>query len=187
LVLNPVLWTGFFYEVAEMAEIKSTLDIIMERTKNLTMTDKEKASFKQKEVEGKVKGWIQKYQDGTVQLDALRSDFKNEMTEYPEVSQILKMQLLDCLRLTGDNGSILRLFEDILGTDTNTIENMIQSLKKDMENLRMEKMSALRDDLREKKIYGSSVVPNQDRDGYLQESMLKAESELKERLKALEG
>jgi hypothetical protein len=38
-----------------MAEIKSTLDIIMERTKNLTMTDEEKASFRRKEAEGKVR------------------------------------------------------------------------------------------------------------------------------------
>ncbi len=109
-----------------MAEIKSTLDIIMERTKNLTMTDKEKASFRRKETEGKVKGWIQKYQDGAIGLDTLKSDFEKERTEYPEVRQILKSQLLDCLRLTGDNGKILRLLEDILGISTNTIKNMIQ-------------------------------------------------------------
>ena len=170
-----------------MAEIKSTLDIIMERTKNLTMTDKEKASFRQNETEGKVKGWIQKYQDGIVGLDALRSDFVKERKEYPEVRQIFKAQLLDCLRLTGENGRILRLFEDILGINTNPIENMIQSLKQEMEILRMERMAAVRDDLRGKKISGSSVVPNPDRDGYLQESILKAESELRKRLKSLEG
>jgi hypothetical protein len=90
-----------------MAEIKSTLDIIMERTKNLTMTDKEKASFRRKEAEGKVKGWVQKYQDGVIELDTIKSYFEKEITEYPEVRQILKSQLLDCLKLTGDNGKIL--------------------------------------------------------------------------------
>jgi hypothetical protein len=170
-----------------MAEIKSTLDIIMERTKNLTMTDKEKASFRQNETEGKVKGWIQKYKDGIVGLDTLRSDFEKERKEYPEVRQILKSQLLDCLRLTGDNGKILRLLEDVLEISTNTIKNTIQSLKQEMEILRKERMATVRDDLREKKIYGSAVVPNPDRDGYLQESILKAESELRKRLKALEG
>ena len=82
-----------------MAEIKSTLDIIMERTKNLTMTDEEKASFRRKEAEGKVKGWIQKYQDGAIGLDKLKSDFKKEQAEYPEALHILKSQLLDCLTL----------------------------------------------------------------------------------------
>jgi hypothetical protein len=170
-----------------MAEIKSTLDIIMERTKNLTMTDKEKASFRQNETEGKVKGWIQKYMDGIVGLDTLRSDFEKERKEYPEVRQIFKAQLLDCLRLTGDNGKILRLLEDVLGINTNSINNTIQSLKQEMEILRMERMAAVRDDLRGKKISGSSVIPNPDRDGYLQGSILKAESELRKRLESLEG
>jgi hypothetical protein len=170
-----------------MAEIKSTLDIIMERTKNLTMTDKEKASFRRTEAEGKVKGWIQKYQDGVIELDTLKSDFEKDMTEYPEVRQIFKSQLLGCLRLTGDNGKIFRLLEDIIGINTNTIKNTIQSLKQDVETLRIERTASIREDLRGKKIYGSSVVPNPDRGGYLQDSILKAESELRRQLQSLEG
>lgn len=185
--MNPVLWTGFFYEVAEMAEIKSTLDIIMERTKNLTMTDKDKASFRRTETEGKVRGWIQKYQDGLIELDTLKSDFKREITEYPEVRQIFKSQLLGCLRLTGDNEKILKLFEVILGINTNTIKNMIQALKQEMETLRIERMASIRDDLEKKKIYGSSVGPNPGRGGYLQESIQKAESELQKQLQSIEG
>lgn len=170
-----------------MAEIKSTLDIIMERTKNLTMTDKEKSSFRRTEAEGKVKGWIQKYQDGVIELDTLKSDFEKEMTEYPEVRQIFKSQLLGCLRLTGDNGKIFRLLEDIIEINTNTIKNTIQSLKQDMETLRIERTASIREDLKKKKIYGSSVVPNPDRGGYLQDSVLKAESELRRQLQSLEG
>jgi hypothetical protein len=37
-----------------MGEIKSTLDIIMEKTRGLTMTAEEKREFQRKEVEGKV-------------------------------------------------------------------------------------------------------------------------------------
>ena len=170
-----------------MAEIKSTLDIIMERTKNLTMTDKERASFKRKEAEGKVKGWIQKYQDGIVELDTLRSEFKKEITDYPDARQILKAQLLDCLRLTGDNGKILRLLEDILGISTNTINNTIQSLKQEMEILRIRRIESLAEELKKRKIYGSSVVPNPDHGGDWHESILEAESELRKRLKSLEG
>jgi hypothetical protein len=168
-----------------MAEIKSTLDIIMERTKNLTMTDKEKASFKRKEAEGKVKGWIQKYQDGIVELDTLRSEFTKEITDYPDARQIFKAQLLDCLRLTGDNGRILRLFEDILGINTNPIKNTIQSLKHEMETIRIRRIESLAEELRKRKIYGSSVVPNPDHGGDWQESILEAESDLRKRLSAL--
>jgi hypothetical protein len=168
-----------------MAEIKSTLDIIMERTKNLTMTDKEKASFRRKEAEGKVKGWVQKYQDGVIELDTIKSYFEKEITEYPEVRQILKSQLLDCLKLTGDNGRILRLLEDILGTSTETIENTIQSFKHEMDILRIKRIESLGKELKERKIYGSSVAPNPNHGGDWQESILKAESDLREQLKSL--
>ena len=168
-----------------MAEIKSTLDIIMERTKNLTMTDKEKAAFRRKEAEGKVKGWIQKYKDGVIGLGALRSEFKKEQTEYPEVHHILRSQLIGCLRLTGDNGKILRLLEEVLGISTSTIKDMIQSHKHEMEILRNSRIESLGEELRKRKIYGSAVVPNPDHDGDSQETILQAESNLRRQLESL--
>jgi len=168
-----------------MAEIKSTLDIIMERTKNLTMTDKEKESFRRKEMEGKVKGWIQKYEDGVIDLAVLRSEFKKEQKEYPEVGHILKSQLIACLRLTGDNGKILSLLEDVLGMSTNTIKDMIQSHKQEMDILRSNKIESLREELKKIKIYGSAVVPNPDYGSNWQKTILEAESNLRKQLESL--
>jgi hypothetical protein len=168
-----------------MAEIKSTLDIIMERTKNLTMTDEEKASFRRKEAEGKVKGWIQKYQDGAIGLDTLKSDFEKEVTEYPEVLHILKTQLLDCVKLNGENGTVLRLLEDILGISTESIENIIQSFKREIDILRIKRIEGLGEQLKKRKIYGSSVVPNLNHGGDWQKGILEAESDLRKQLKSL--
>ena len=168
-----------------MAEIKSTLDIIMERTKNLTMTDEEKASVRREKAEGKVKGWIQKYQDGAIGLDTLKSDFEKEVTEYPEVLPILKTQLLDCVKLNGDNGRILRLLDDILGISSERIENMIQSSNRKIDILRIKRIESLGEQLKKRKIYGSSVVPNPNHGGNWQESILEAESDLRKQLKSL--
>ena len=52
-----------------MGEIKSTLDIIMEKTKGLTMSEEERTSFKEKELTGKVKGLVQKYINGFLRLE----------------------------------------------------------------------------------------------------------------------
>jgi hypothetical protein len=168
-----------------MAEIKSTLDIIMERTKNLTMSEEEKASFRRKEAEGKVKGWIQKCQDGAIGLDKLKSDIEKEAAGHPEILHILKTQLLDCLTLYGDNGSILRLLEDILGVNTESIDNIVLSFKTEMELLRARRIKVLREELKERKIYGSAVVPNPNHGIDWQKSILKAESALREQLKSL--
>jgi hypothetical protein len=170
-----------------MAEIKSTLHIIMERTKNLTMTDEEKASFRRQEAEGKVKGWIQKYQDGVLELDNVKAEFEKEVRDYPELPNILKSQLLDSVKLNADNGRLLRILRDVLCADTEDIENTIQSFKHKLELLRSNRTESIREELTKRKIYGSSVVPNPDRGHDLREDILKAESDLRTHLKSFEG
>ncbi len=59
-----------------MAEIKSTLDLIMERTKNFTLTNEGKRVLQTKELEGKVNGWVQKCMDGKTSMHQMKSDFR---------------------------------------------------------------------------------------------------------------
>jgi hypothetical protein len=157
----------------------------MERTKNLTMTDEEKASVRRKEAEGKVKGWIQKYQDGVIGLDTLKSKFEKEVAEYPEALHILRTQLLDCVKLNGENGSLLRLLENTLGISAESIENIIQSFKHEIDALWIKKIESLGEEFKERKIYGSSVVPNPNRGLDWQNIILKAELDLREQLESL--
>jgi hypothetical protein len=168
-----------------MAEIKSTLDIIMERTKNLTMTDDEKASFRRKEAEGKVKGWIQRYQDGAIGLDKLRSDFEKEQAGYPEVHLVLKSQLIGFLKLGGGNEKFLELFEEVLGISADTIQNTIHSLEREIDVLRIERTHGLGEELKKRNIYGSAVIPNPDHDGGWQKCILEVESDLRKQLASL--
>ncbi|MGZ3649459.1 MAG: hypothetical protein ACXU9G_10590 [Syntrophales bacterium] len=168
-----------------MAEIKSTLDIIMERTKNLTMSDEEKASLRRKESEGKVRGWIQKYQNGTIGFDKLKLDIEKKAEEDPEILQILKTQLLDSLRLTGDNIVVLRLLEDIVGINTESIEKIIQSFKRRIDTLRTSSTEALGEELKKRKIYGSAVIPNPNHGADWQNSIFEAESDLRKQLESL--
>jgi hypothetical protein len=54
-----------------MAEIKSTLDIIMEKTKHLVLSSEEKLQLERNEHLRKVPGYIQRYLDGVWSLDDL--------------------------------------------------------------------------------------------------------------------
>ena len=51
-----------------MSEVKSTMDIIMEKARNLTVTDEDKKEFAEKEVRGQIKGLFQKYLDGILSV-----------------------------------------------------------------------------------------------------------------------
>ena len=54
-----------------MGEIKSTLDLVMDKTRHLTLSDEEKQEQKEKEFRKKLKGPAQKFQDIKDKFDQL--------------------------------------------------------------------------------------------------------------------
>ena len=54
-----------------MGEIKSTLDLVMEKTRHLTLSREEKEEQKRVEVNKRLKGLVQKYQDNLLKKDRL--------------------------------------------------------------------------------------------------------------------
>ena len=54
-----------------MGEIKSTLDLVMEKTRHLTLSQKEKDGQKQIEVNKRLKGLLQKYRDNLLREEQL--------------------------------------------------------------------------------------------------------------------
>ena len=76
-----------------MGEIKSTLDLVLEKTKNLTLSSEEKAEQKQKEIENRIKGMMQKYQDGVLFSEQLKIDYQklqNIMLKYHKIKRYLR-------------------------------------------------------------------------------------------------
>jgi len=65
-----------------MGEIKSTLDLVLEKTKNLTLSSEEKEEQRQKEIENRIKGMMQKYQDGMLSKNQLTTDYEILKTDY---------------------------------------------------------------------------------------------------------
>jgi phosphoribosyl-ATP pyrophosphohydrolase len=148
-----------------MAEIKSTLDLVLERTKNLTMTEEEKASLQRKELEGKIRGWGQKYLDGLMDLSAVRT----EMASIPENHRkagrnILKGFVLEHIDTQGDIGKIFDLLEGILEESRESYLAAIQNFQKALAAERSRFLEALRAGLAGRGISGSAVTPSLARD-----------------------
>lgn len=55
-----------------MAEIKSTLDLVMERTRHLSMSEEEKAGQRQRDFAKRLQGLLQKHSDGAASVDDFR-------------------------------------------------------------------------------------------------------------------
>jgi hypothetical protein len=136
-----------------MGEIRSTLDIIMEKTKGLTMSEEERRAFKEQEMEGKVKGLIQKFLDGGLDMVKL----KMEMTVLAETNEdmvrmMIRKESIPRIEIGVNNEPILRILEETTG------------LVKDFEG-RLEQEKGVREkelikSLKKKGLSGSAVLPN---------------------------
>lgn len=169
-----------------MAEIKSTLDIIMEKTKGLSMSDEEKKMFQKKEVEGKVRGFVQKFLDGRMDLEGLITEtgtFEGE--QYEMAREALIKECLDRIDPEADNKSALRLLEQAAAVDPNPFHKILSEFQKDLEKGRDTQEEKLRERLQEKGISGSAIIPNLEADQGWNQYLLELKKNFKEKLKGL--
>ena len=96
-----------------MGEIKSTLDIIMEKTKGLTMTDEEKKAFQKKEIEGKARGLLQKFLDSYIDLKGLKKEIAGlDEKRQIMIKEALRREGLARVKLDADNTKLFDLLEN---------------------------------------------------------------------------
>jgi hypothetical protein len=144
-----------------MAEIRSTLDIIMEKAKNLTVTDEDKKEFAEKEIQGRVHGLFQKYRDGILST----RQFKEEMTSFDEDGKaVAKRQLLaacfEAMTVDGENQPFFEILDLILGCDIKPVLDLMDEFQEQQNEERANREAARLDTLRTMGISGSAVIPN---------------------------
>ena len=100
-----------------MGEIRSTLDIIMEKSKDLTMSDEEKKAFKEQEMAGKIRGLIQKYLDGSLDMDKLNVEIAALAEKDEEmVKRLIREESVSRIEIEGNNEPLLRVLGEITGS-----------------------------------------------------------------------
>jgi hypothetical protein len=173
-----------------MAEIKSTLDIIMEKAKKFSVTEEEKKGFKRQELEGKIKGLVQKALDGI--LDSKRFQVEVGALQAKEkelVDRILKEEVVARIELGANSEALLKLLEKIAGPASAAIREVLAEFEKKAEKQRESCRRTLVENLREKGISGSALLPNLDADPEWirarSEAKGQLQEEIRERLKFL--
>jgi hypothetical protein len=147
-----------------MAEIKSTLDLIMERTKNLTMTDEEKKDLQLKELQGKANGLIQRFMDGLIDTEAFEDELTGNREDRPLILDIVKKEALKRIEPDGNNERILLLLHEVLGEDTKPLSRRIEAFMKDIRREMARHAKEALKMLQLKGIGGSAVMPNLEKD-----------------------
>jgi hypothetical protein len=149
-----------------MGEIKSTLDLVLEKTKNLTLSSEEKETQKQKEIENRIKGMVQKYQDGILSKDQLTTDYELLKRDY-NITQNNSLIVETTKRIEPDqnNQPLLELLQECCDIDTAAIETIIENFRTEYVTASQNRIERLREDLAQRyNISGSAVLPNLDVD-----------------------
>ena len=148
-----------------MAEIKSTLDIIMEKAKKFSVTEEDKEGFRRRELEGKIKGLVQKTLDGVLDLERFRVELVALQTREKDlVDQILKEEVVGRIETETKSETLLRMLEYIAGLSSHTVRKTLADYENKGEKQKESRRKALLESLEKKGISGSAVLPNLDTD-----------------------
>ena len=156
-----------------MGEIKSTLDLVLEKTKNLTLSSEEKETQKQKEIENRIKGMVQKYQDGILSKNQLITDYELLKKDYT-ISQnnSLIVEITQRIEPDQDNQTLIELLQECCTIDTAAIETIIEDFRKEYITASQNRIEQLREDLAQRhNISGSAVLPNLEVDEQWQQKI----------------
>jgi len=148
-----------------MAEIKSTLDIIMEKAKKFSVTEEEKQGFKRQELEGKIKGLVQKALDGILDFERFQVELAAlQAKERDLVDQILKDEVVTRIEVEENSEALLKILENAAGSGKAAVKKTLADFGMKTAKQKDSRRKALLESFKKKGISGSAVVPNVDAD-----------------------
>ena len=148
-----------------MAEIKSTLDIIMEKAKKFSVTEEEKQGFKRQELEGKIKGLVQKTLDGVMGSEKLQVELAAlQAKEKDLVARILKEEVVARFEVEANSEALMKLLEYASGPKSPAVRKVLGEFEKKAEKQKESRREKMLENFKEKGISGSAVLPNLDAD-----------------------
>jgi hypothetical protein len=145
-----------------MGDIKSTLDLVMARTRHLSLSDEERQKQKTKEITLKINGLIQKYLDQGLKIERFQSGWQQiKISNNVSDERLLCTALANKIDLNRDMEILFGLMSALDGLNPAPFKALYKNYQKE----RAEVAQKLKDSMaialaEESKISGSAVVPN---------------------------
>jgi anti-anti-sigma regulatory factor len=154
-----------------MAEIKSTLDLVMEKTRHLTLTEDERDKQEKYALAQKINGLLQRYLDGSLPLESFKrriGEFGNE--HGTRVKEAAAKEILNRVALATDNEAMLLLLSSLFNIDCQNIGQILAGYEHNRQAKEQLRMAELKQHLATtQSIQGSAVIPNLDLDAVWRE------------------
>ena len=148
-----------------MAEIKSTLELAMERTKKIGISEKERKEIKQKEIGQKVNALSHRYMQGHLSLnEILREMEKMDEKTQTIAKETLVSQWIDALSLKDEDERLLKGIESLKHRSADRQKEkhhqLLSQYRREEEKVKEKVRAQLTEALKREGIYGSAVELN---------------------------
>jgi len=148
-----------------MAEIKSTLELALERTKKLAISEKEKEEIRQKKLLEKATRLFHRYREGHAPLSELQKEIErmDEKTS-AGVKEFLLSQWIDALSLKEEDERLIKGIEWLKNGHLEEVlerfHHLFSQYREEMEKTRHDVRTQLAEGLKREGIEGSAIEPN---------------------------
>jgi len=149
-----------------MGEIKSTLDLVMEKTRHLSLSDDEKKVQQREDIKKALKGFILKYRDHIIQQEPFEKEL-NRLSELNNIDArpVLVAELLDEIDPDQDNTPLMTLLKNVCKIDAAPLESILNEYGERVSLVKDERVADIKERLlKTRGISGSAVVPNLESD-----------------------
>ncbi len=148
-----------------MAEIKSTLELALERSKKFSLSEKDKEEIKQKEIQEKILRLFYRYQKGDLHLHEIQKELDRMGEEMRRaVQEGLLLCWIDELSLEGENENILKGIEWLQDRTLDEVRVELRTLgiqyQSEVEQIKQEVRAQLLEALREEGFGGDALEPH---------------------------
>jgi hypothetical protein len=168
-----------------MGKIRSTLDIVMERTRGMSMSREDRDRLREKELSDTARAWVQKYIDGRMTWEEVVTRLDAAGEDKPLLSTLLKAEIASDIRPGGDNARLVNALDRLGRAGLDRITTIIGDHEQAL-NSRMDRhLELLRTRLEDEGIRGTSVIPNAARDPSWQNIAREVQEHLTAELRAL--
>ena len=146
-----------------MGEIKSTLDLVFEKTKNLTLSDEEKLSLARENLDKKVQALCNRYLDNFLALSRLKDEMqKIASNDREQAYHFFQEYLLSRFDLDGDNSLIVSALSEIVSFDMTFLKELHKKYNSEKEGTKKVLTEKSLLSLKERGVSGSAVGVNLD-------------------------
>ena len=170
-----------------MGEIKSTLDLVMERTRHLSLSDEEKTHQHKEDFQKRLQGHLQRYADGVLTVEGLKEGIEALQAELKVDDPTLPVSaMVDRMDPDRDNRSWLDLLAAFAPDVCGSVEAALEAYRRQRDDSLLEGAARLRDRLaQDHGISGAAVAPNPRKDPDCQTQLARLRQQAKSRLAAL--